>query len=76
MGNVASPQTGSYTLEEALELQKRKIESAEANPATGSGTPYFDGGDLMLAFIIIAIILGGLAAYFFWKAYKASKSNK
>ena len=76
MGNVASPQTGSYTLEEALELQKRKIESAEANPATGSGTPYFDGGDLMLAFIIIAIILGGLAAYFFWKAYKSSKSNK
>ena len=57
MGNVASPQTGSYTLEEALELQKRRIESAEANPAAGSGTPYFDGGDLMLALIIITIIL-------------------
>ncbi len=76
MGNVGSGQTGSYTLEEALDLQKRRIESAEANPASGSGTPYLDGGDLMLAFIIIAIVLGGLAAYFFWKAYRHSKSKE
>jgi len=76
MGNVGSGQTGSYTLEEALDLQNRRIESAEANPAAGSGTPNLDGGDLMLAFIIIAIVLGGLAAYFFWKAYKHQKPKK
>ena len=43
MGNVGgsgSGETGQYTLEEALELQRRRIESAEANPAAGSGTPY------------------------------------
>ena len=41
MGNVGSEgQTGSYTLEEALEIQSRRVASAEANPAAGSGTPY------------------------------------
>jgi len=30
------------TLEEHLELATRKVEKAEANPATGSGTPYLD----------------------------------
>lgn len=39
MGNVGGEgETGSYTLEEALELQRKRIESAEANPASGSGT--------------------------------------
>ncbi len=45
MGNVGSGQTGSYTLEEALDLQKRRIESAEANPASGSGIPYQNTND-------------------------------
>ena len=41
MGNVGSEgQTGSYTLEEALEIQRRRIAAAEANPSSGSGTPY------------------------------------
>ena len=39
MGNVGSEgQTGSYTLEEALEIQTRRIAAAEANPAPGSQT--------------------------------------
>ena len=34
MGNVGSAgETGSYTLEEALEIQTRRVASAEANPA-------------------------------------------
>ena len=37
MGNVGDQgQTGAYTLEEALEIQRRRIEAAEANPASGS----------------------------------------
>ena len=41
MGNVGSAgETGSYTLEEALEIQTRRVASADANPAAGSGTPY------------------------------------
>jgi len=35
MGNVGSEgQTGSYTLEEALEIQKRRIAASEGNPMT------------------------------------------
>ena len=36
VGNVGSG--GEYTLEEALEIQRRRIASAEANPAPGSQT--------------------------------------
>lgn len=65
-----------YTLEESLELQARNIEAAQANPAAGSGTPIFDFGDLAITFIIIAIIFGGLAAFFFIKSIKQSKQKQ
>jgi len=68
--------TFDYTLEEALEIQKRSIEASEANPASGSGTPMFDFGDLAITFIIIAIIFGGLAAFFFIKSIKQSKQKQ
>lgn len=72
-----SPESSmGYTLEEALEIQKRSIEAAEANPASGSGTPMFDFGDLAITFIIIAIIFGGLAAFFFIKSIKQSKQKQ
>jgi len=66
MGNVGSDgQTGTYTLEEALELQRRRIESAEANPASGSGTPYLDAGGVVGATIITAAVFGGIAGALF-----------
>ena len=66
MGNVGSEgQTGSYTLEEALELQRRRIESAEANPSSGSGTPYLDAGGVVGASIIAGAVFGGIATAFF-----------
>ncbi|HSG84286.1 MAG: hypothetical protein ACE5RA_04570 [Nitrosopumilus sp.] len=66
MGNVGSEgQTGSYTLEEALEIQKRRIDSAEANPASGSGTPYLDASGVIGASVITAAIFGGIAGAFF-----------
>jgi predicted transcriptional regulator len=68
--------TSSYTLEEALEIQKRTIEAAEANPASGSGTPMFDVGDLTITLIIITIIFGGLAAFFFLKSIRQSKPKQ
>ena len=74
---VAEPESSmGYTLEEALEIQTRRIEAAEANPASGSGTPIFDFGDLAITFIIIAIIFGGLAAFFFIKSIKQSKQKQ
>ena len=65
MGNVGGEgQTGSYTLEEALELQRRRIESADANPAAGSGTPYLDAGGVVGATLIAAAVFGGLSGAF------------
>ena len=66
MGNVGSQgETGAYTLEEALEIQRRRIEAAEANPASGSGTPYLDAGGVVGASIIAGAVFGGIAAAFF-----------
>ena len=65
MGNVGGEgETGSYTLEEALELQRRRIQSAEANPSSGSGTPYLDAGGVVGATLIAAAVFGGLSAAF------------
>lgn len=66
MGNVGSEgNTGQYTLEEALELQRRRIESAEANPSSGSGTPYLDASGVVGASVIAGAVFGGIAGAFF-----------
>ena len=66
MGNVGEKgQTGQNTLEETLELARRRIEAAEANPASGSGTPYLDANGVVGASIITGAIFGGIAAAFF-----------
>ena len=66
MGNVGSEgETGSYTLEEALEIQRRRILSAEANPASGSGTPYLDASGVVGASVIAGAVFGGIAGAFF-----------
>ena len=66
MGNVGSGgETGAYTLEEALEIQRRRVEAAEANPASGSGTPYLDASGVVGASIIAGAVFGGISAAFF-----------
>ena len=66
MGNVGSEgETGSYTLEEALEIQRRRIQAAEANPASGSGTPYLDASGVVGASVIAGAVFGGVAGAFF-----------
>jgi hypothetical protein len=66
MGNVGSKgETGQYTLEEALEIQKRRIDAAKANPASGSGTPYLDAGGVVGAAVIAGAVFGGIAGAFF-----------
>jgi len=68
MGNVGGEgETGSYTLEEALELQRRRIQSAEANPSSGSGTPYLDANGVIGASVIAAAVFGVLSAAFMIK---------
>ncbi len=66
MGNVGSEgQTGKYTLEEALEIQARRIQAAQDNPGAGSGTPYLDANGVVGAAVIAGAVFGGIAAAFF-----------
>ena len=68
MGNVgAGGETGQGTLEETLELARRRIEAAEANPASGSGTPYLDAEGVVGASIIAGAVFGGIAGAFFFR---------
>ena len=65
LGNVGSQgETGQNTLEEALEIQARRIAAAEANPDAGSGTPYLDAGGVIGAAVIAGAVFGGIAAAF------------
>jgi hypothetical protein len=73
MGNVGGEgQTGTYTLEEALALQRARVIAAEENPATGSGTPYMSADGIFGAVAITAAVFGGVAGALFIK----SKSGK
>ena len=68
MGNVGDEgETGARTLEETLELARRKIEAAEANPASGSGTPYLAADGVLGASAIAAAVFGGIAGALFFK---------
>lgn len=68
MGNVGDKgETGARTLEETLELAKRKVEYATANPHTGSGTPYLAADGVLGASAIAAAVFGGIAGALFFK---------
>jgi len=69
MGNVGSEgQTGIYTLEEALELQRRRIEAVEANPAAGSGTPVLSAEGIFGAVAITAVVFGSISGALFLRS--------
>ena len=59
---------GAITLEEHLELATRKVEKAESNPATGSGTPYLDAQGVLGSSVIAGAIFGGIATAMFVRA--------
>ena len=68
MGNVGSAgETGKFTLEEALELQRRRVELVRENPDAGSGTPVIDASGVGGAAVITAVVLGGISGAFFIK---------
>jgi len=55
------------TLEEHLALAERKVAYADANPASGSGTPYLDASGVVGASVIAGAIFGGIATAMFVK---------
>ena len=69
MGNVGSGgETGTYTLEEALALQRSRVDSANANPAAGSGTPVLSADGVFGAAAISAAVFGGIAGALFFRS--------
>ena len=71
MGNVGDQgQTGTFTLEEALALQRARVESANANPAAGSGTPVLGADGIFGAAAITAVIFGSVSGALFLKSKK------
>jgi hypothetical protein len=69
MGNVGSEgQTGTYTLEEALALQRARVDSANANPAAGSGTPILSAEGIFGSVAITAAVFGGLSGALFLRS--------
>ncbi len=68
MGNVGSMgETGASTLEETLQLARDRVNYAEANPASGSGTPYLDASGILGSTIIAGAVFGGVAGALFLK---------
>ena len=65
LGNVGDAgETGAYTLEEALAVQRARVIAAAENPASGSGTPYLDADGIVGATIIAGAVFGGVAGAF------------
>ena len=68
MGNVGSGgETGTYTLEEALELQRRRIEAVAENPTAGSGTPVLSADGIFGAAAVTAAVFGTMSGALFLK---------
>lgn len=66
MGNVgAEGETGAHTLEEILDIQQKRVQSAKDNPSSGSGTPYLDANGVVGASVIAGAVFGGIAGAFF-----------
>jgi len=69
MGNVGSAgETGVATLEEQLKLARDKVAAVEANPQSGSGTPYLAADGVVGAAAIAGAVFGGIAIAFVFKA--------
>jgi len=58
---------GDITLEDQLELAKRKVDTAAKNPASGSGTPYLDATGVVGGSVIAGAVFGGIAIAFIAK---------
>ncbi len=68
MGNVGvGGETGSSTLEETLQLARDRVEYVNANPGSGSGTPYLDASGILGSTIIAGAVFGGMAGALFLK---------
>lgn len=66
----------NFALDESVERSQEIVDSSQANPVLDSDTMIFDFGDLAITLMIIAAVLGGLAAFFFIKSIRQSKQKQ
>jgi len=59
---------GPMTLEQELELAKKKVELVKAHPGDGSGTPYLNANGVVGASVISGAIFGGIFMAFVVRA--------
>ena len=70
------PQGNSMTLEQELDLAKKKVELVKEHPGDGSGTPYLDASGVVGASIITGAIFGGIFVTFVVRAKQFEKAQK
>ena len=81
MPQLAFAQYGNYptstmTLEQELELAKKKVEVVKEHPGEGSGTPYLSASGVIGATLISGAIFGGIFVAFVASAKKLEKAHK
>lgn len=72
----AYPPGNSLTVEQELDLAKKKIELVKAHPGDGSGTPYLDANGVVGASIISGAIFGGIFLAFVVRAKQFASVQK
>jgi len=65
-----------YSSQESLDVSQKIIEESQGNTEPISKILGFDVGDLAVTFIILTAVLGGFAAFFFYKSFKQSKQKQ
>ena len=68
--------SNSMTLEQELDLAKKKVELVKEHPGDGSGTPYLDANGVVGASIISGAIFGGIFVTFVVRAKQFEKAQK
>jgi len=67
---------GPMTLEQELDLAKKKVEIVKAHPGEGSGTPYLNANGVVGASIISGAIFGGIFMAFVVRAKQYEFAQK
>lgn len=69
-------QGNTMTLEQELDLAKKKIEMVKAHPGEGSGTPYLNANGVVGASVISGAIFGGIFVAFVVRAKQYEFAQK
>jgi len=65
-----------YSSQESIDVSQKIIEDSQGTTEPISKILGFDVGDLAITCIILSVILGGFAAFYFYKSIKQSKQNQ